>query len=349
MRRITIKDLATYLQFSVSTVSRALADDKNVRRETRERVLEAARELGYRRNIFASRLRGGGMGVHSVGVVVSEMLTPFAGRVLEGIQAVLQSEGIPVMVANSHDDPAQELRNIQMMRNQMVDGLIIGPCCSDDNVAHFRAMVDSGFPMVFFSRSICGLETSRVVMNDYDKAFYLVDYLISSGRRNIVHLRGPEVAANYTEIYRAYCDALERHHILFDPVLVIPVTLTAGEGHRVADMLIGMSYRFDAIFACNDLVAIGVMNRLRDHGLRVPEDVAVAGFSGSPLSQLVYPALTTVVPQHQQMGEEAAVMLLDLIRTQGRGPREVVVDSEIKLRGSTHSDRSASPLPDGCP
>ena len=335
MKRTTIKDVAAYLHYSVSTVSRALSDDRNVHPETKRRVLEAAEHLGYRRNHIASRLRTGRYGC--IGVVVNEMFTPFASMVLEGIQSVIHNHGWQVLIVNSHGDSVRERRNLRLMEHSVIDGMIVCPCPVGDNTDEFSRIIEKGMPMVFFSRKLEGVRVPRVVVNDYDKAFFLTDHLVHAGLRRIVHLRGPRSVENFTEIHRGYRDALARHGIIEDDRLVIDVSLKQGEGCMAVRKMLESRMDFDAVFACNDLLAIEVMQTLQEQGMHIPEDVAVAGFSGSPLSQLVYPPLTTVEPCLFDMGEKAACLLLDIIKT-GYTDRDasVIVDAGICLRASTH-------------
>lgn len=334
MKRVTIKDIASHLDLSISTVSRALADDKNIRKETKERIFKAAAELGYRRNNYAVTLRTGRS--NTIGVIVNEMISPFAALVYAGIQNVMHEAGVTVVMANSDNDPEQERRNIQIMENSMVDGIIMSLCDNKANVDEFKRLQNKGIPMVFYSHTPSGMEeVTKVVANDYDKAFYLVDYLLNSGKKRIVHITGPDSCAGVADIFRAYVDALKKYKIPTDMTLIRTARLSMEEGRRVADSLLAEGIDFDSVFACNDLLAIGVMNRLRERGLHIPEDISVAGFYGSPLSQMVYPALTTVEPPLVEMGEKAAQLLLRRIHYPGEKPENVVVDSKIQLRAST--------------
>lgn len=336
MKHVTIKDIAVKLGLSVSTVSRALADDKNIKEETKKLVADTAQRMGYRRNYAAALLRSGKTGV--IGVVVNEMLTPFASKVLEGIQKVTMEAGYRIQIANSYDDPEQERRNLQMMENSMVDGLIVVPCSDSANLDEFRRIIERGHPMVFFARSIKNLDVSKVVANDYDKAYYLTQHFIRSGRRRIVHVTGPDDISNYAEIRRGYIDCIKRSGLEFDPQLIVKANLNVKAGQDTADWLMQSGIEFDSIFACTDILAIGIMNKLRSYGVMVPQDVAIAGFSGSQLSQLVYPALTTVEPPLLEMGEKTAQLLLERIQRPDSEMKTIVLDSLLCLRESSKAN-----------
>ncbi len=334
MKRVTIKDIANHLHLSVSTISRALADDKNIKRETKEQVFEAAKELGYHRNLLAASLRRGRS--NTVGVIVNEMLTPFASEVIKGIQNVMHEKGIRVLICNSNNNPEQELRNIRLMENSLTDGIIIAMCHDSHNLDEFRRLQEKGIPMVFFNSTPRGFEVSGVVMNSYSKSFFLVDHLVCSGRRKIVLVRGPQATVDMVDIYKAYLDSLAKFNIPVNKDLIVDADLSVEEGERIADLLVEKEVDFDAVFASHELLAIGIMNRLRDHGITIPDDVSIAGFSGSTFSKLVYPKLTTVEPPLEEMGVKAAEMLLEKLDHPGAAPKKIVIDAKIELRESSH-------------
>lgn len=334
MKHTTIKDIARYLSISVSTVSRALVDDKNVRKETRERVLEAARILEYRPNPVATNLKYGH--TNTVGVIVPEMVTPFASTVVGGIQNVLYRNGIKVIVADSREDPAREKENLELMEHFMVDGIIISLCSYRKNREDYLRLQKAEMPMVFYDRIPHGLDVPQVIVDDYRKSFFLVEKLILGGRRRIVHIQGPDDIYNSVERVRGYRDALEKYRLPFDgQTMLMKAGMTFEAGARVADDLVGRGIPFDAVFAFTDTIAIGLMNRLRELGRRIPEDVAVASFSGTELSTIVYPRLTTVEPPLFQMGEKAAGLILEKIRNHDCPDRTEVVNAEIRMRESS--------------
>lgn len=214
MKYITIKDIARHLSISVSTVSRALGDDKNIRKETKEKVIEAAKRLGYRPNPVAINLKYGH--TNTVGVIVPEMVTPFASRVINGIQEVLHTKNIKVIIAESGGDPEKEKENLQLMEGFMVDGIIICLCSYKRNKEEYSRLQQAGMPMVFYDRIPYGLEVPQVIVDDYMKSFFLVESLIRSGRKQIVHIQGPDDIYNSIERVRGYKDALAKFGIPFD-------------------------------------------------------------------------------------------------------------------------------------
>lgn len=331
MKHVTIKDIANHLTLSVSTVSRALTDDKNIRRETKEKVLAAAKALGYRPNPVATNLKYGR--TNTVGVIVPEMVTPFASQVIEGIQKVLYAKGLKVIIAQSDENPQREKENLQLMESFMVDGIIICLCHHAENRALYTRLQEEGIPMVFFDRIPEDKDASKVIVDDYAKSFFMMEHLIRSGRRRIAHLQAPSYIYNSVERFRGYKDALTKFRIPYDDSLVIKTGMTIDDGRRAAEQLTRANTSFDALFAFTDTLAIGAMNYLREQGISIPEEVAIASFSGTILSTIVYPQLTTVEQPLEEMGE--AAVMLEKINDPSAKNRTIVLDAKIRVRGST--------------
>lgn len=333
MKHVTIKDIANHLTLSVSTVSRALTDDKNIRRETKEKVLAAAKTLGYRPNPVATNLKYGR--TNTVGVIVPEMVTPFASQVIEGIQKILYAKGLKVIIAQSDENPQREKENLQLMESFMVDGIIICLCHHAENRALYTRLQEEGIPMVFFDRIPEDKDASKVIVDDYAKSFFMMEHLIRSGRRRIAHLQAPSYIYNSVERFRGYKDALTKFRIPYDDSLVIKTGMTIDDGRRAAEQLTRANTSFDALFAFTDTLAIGAMNYLREQGISIPEEVAIASFSGTILSTIVYPQLTTVEQPLEEMGEAAARLMLEKINDPSAANRTIVLDAKIRVRGST--------------
>ena len=333
MKHVTIKDIARSLCISVSTVSRALTDDKNIRRETREAVLREAERLGYRRNPVAMNLKMGR--TNTIGVIVPEMHTPYASQVVAGIQSVLYKNNQKVMIAESDESPLRERESLQMMEEFMVDGLIVSLCSYKQNVDVYRRLAAAGMAIVFYDRIPHGLDDMpQVMVDDNNDSYFMAEHLIRLGRHRIAYLYGPDDVYNAVERERGYREAMEKFHV-YDPQLVIKTGMTFADGAAAVDELERRGIEFDAVYAFTDTLAIGAMNRLRELGRRIPEDVAVAGFSGTELSTIVYPKLTTVEPPLTEMGQRAAELVLEKVRNPEVENRKIVLRTEMKCRAST--------------
>ena len=340
MKHITIKDIAKELQLSVSTVSRALIDDKNIRRETKEKVLETAQRMGYKRNPVATNLKYGH--TNTVGVIVPEMVTPFATKVISGIQEVLYAHHIKVIIADSGESPAKELESIQMMENFMVDGIIVSICSYKENQEAYQRLMEHGMPIVFYDRIPQGWDVPQVLVDDYLKSFFLVEKLIRLGRKSIIHLAGPDSIYNAYERARGYKEAMLKFGLEENIRMVKSEGMGLEDGARIANQLVAEEKQPDAIFAFTDTLAIGAMNRLRELGKQIPEDIAIASFSGTELSTIVHPQLTTVEPKLQDMGRKSAELILELIQDPNAPKRSIIMDAEIQMRASTEKNAPIS-------
>lgn len=334
MKNITIKDLARELHVSIATVSRALNGDKNIRSETRIKILAAAEKYGYKRNPVAINLQSGK--TNTIGVIVPEMETPFFSRIIEGIQRVLYAQGFKVIIAKSDEDPERERENLLLMENFLVDGIIVGICHKDKNQDIFQRLINKKMPFVFYDRIPNDIDASKVIIDDYSKSFFLVEHLIRKGSHNIAHITAPDYIKGPTIRLKGYRDALSKFKIPYNEQIVYRSSgMTFENGATAAKELIKKNIPIDAIFACTDTLAIGAMNYLQDNKICVPDDIAVAGFSGTVLSQIVRPALTTVEQPLLEMGEVCANMILEKINNPLLENRTVILDAEIKYRAST--------------
>lgn len=333
MKHVTIKDIARSLCISVSTVSRALTDDKNIRRETREAVLREAERLGYRRNPVAMNLKMGR--TNTIGVIVPEMHTPYASQVVAGIQSVLNKNNQKVMIAESDENPDRERESLQMMEEFMVDGLIVSLCSYKHNIETYRRLANEGVAIVFYDRIPHGMDDMpQVMVDDNNDSYFMAEHLIRLGRRRIAYLYGPDDVYNAVERGRGYREAMEKFQI-YDPRLIVKTGMTFADGAAAVDSLVRQGIEFDAVYAFTDTLAIGAMNRLREKGRCIPEDVAVAGFSGTELSTIVFPQLTTVEPPLTEMGQRAAELVLEKVRNPEAENRKIVLRTEMKCRAST--------------
>lgn len=333
MKYITIKDIAIQLNISKSTVSRALAGDGNVSAETRDKVMALADELGYKRNELAANLRHNQS--RTIGIIVPEMLTPFFLYVIISIQKVLNENGFKVIITQSYEDIQAELYNLQLMDDYRVDGIIISICHKDQNVEEYMRLEKKGVPIVFFDRVPPDMYASKVIVNDYKKSFFMVEHLIRSGRKRIVHLAGPDRIPNTTERKRAYRDALAKFKIPYDPELVIDGENERSEGERVIKNFLKRNIPFDAIFCFGETLAIGALNYLKSEGIKIPEDVAICGFSGTYLGTIVTPQLTAVQQPFEEMGKVSAELMIERLNNPDMPCKTITLDAEMIIRQST--------------
>ena len=331
---ITIKDIANELGISKSTVSRALSgDSSNVKAETMQLITETARRMGYHRNEMAVSLRK--QSSHNIGIIIPEIVTSFYMTFISHVQAILREHGYNVLIAASNERYKQERENIDMMERCMVDGLLISVCDKDRNADIYRRIMSHGTPMVFFDRTVESIEASQVRLDDYIMSFFMVEQLIRSGCKQIVHIPGPSRIRNGYERLRGYRDALEKFHIAYNPDLVLPPALSAEEGSQVMSNFLAKNIAFDAVFGFTETALLGAKNLMQKRGLHIPEDVCVCCMAGTTLCTLVHPTITAVEQPVEQMTAEACRLLMAKISDSDKQVEDVVLRGEIVEREST--------------
>ena len=229
MKNTTIINIAKALGISKSTVSRALSGDtRNVKPETMKLICETAARMGYQRNEMAVNLRR--QTTRNIGIIIPEVVTSFFMNFIQQAQKELRNHGYRTIIAVSNEDPEQEAENLQMFEQCRVEGILMSVCHKDKNALLYNKVVKNGIPIVFFDRRVEGIEASVVSIDDYLMAFFLVERLIRSGCRKIVHMKGPEHISNGYDRYRGYRDALAKFAIPLDKRYIIKGGLSAEEG-----------------------------------------------------------------------------------------------------------------------
>lgn len=281
-RYITIKDIASELGLSKSTVSRALSgDSQNVKEDTMRLITETARKMGYHRNELAVSLRK--QQSHNIGIVIPEIVTSFYMTFISHAQTFLRKHGYNVLIATSNESAEQERKNIEMMMQCMVDGIMVSVCDKERNSELFRSVIARGIPLVFFDRTVENLDVSKVRLDDVVMSFFMVERLIRSGCRRIVYIPGPERIRNGVERRRGYREALEKYNIAYDSALVLPSALSAEEGSQVMQQFIDQGTPFDAVFGFTETALLGAKSVIQKSGLHIPNDVRICSMSGTTL------------------------------------------------------------------
>lgn len=329
--KATIKDIARALGVSVATVSRALTGSHEVNGETRERVLAKAKELHYKPNIQARNLlkRRNNM----IGVVVPEFITFFFPEIIIGIQDVMNNAGYQVLICQSNESSRLERQNVEMLENSMVEGLIVSVTKESKNIDLYQRLIDERMPLVFINRVLPGLNASQVIIDDRKCAFKAVEHLIKCGYRRIAHLAGNAHLSVTQRRVEGYLDALKAYNVPVYEQYLMYVGVQQDRARMGVNYLLSLKEKPDAIFAVNDPIAIGAMMELKKRGLRVPEDVAVVGFSESPVGRIL--DLTSVSQPTQEMGHMAAELLLRKINDQDSPPETKIFDAPLNIRNSS--------------
>lgn len=335
-KNITLKDIAIALNLSKATVSRALADKENTKPETRNAVLEMAKQMGYKPNLYAKNLTK--QRSRMIGVIVPEFTHSFFSQIIIKIQEFFQEKGFTVLITQSSESPEIELQNLKVLENSMVEGIILSQTKSDINKEHYLKVINDGTPIVFISRIPKSIDADCVSINDYKMSFFAVEKLIlnQKKRKRIMHLRGPKSMYVSELRYKGYKDVLRKYNIEIDESLIVEFNdFSATEGYNAMIKCIENNNIPDAIFASTDPLAMGAMKALQDKGYSIPEDVAIMGFSETYSTLMCTPQLSSVEQPLHQIGLTASETLLNRIENPEIPFEKIMLSAKINLRGST--------------
>ena len=338
-RRASIVDLAKTLGLSPSTISRALSDHNDVSEATKLRVRQLAAELHYQPNQLAAGLRKGRS--NNLGVLVPHITGHFFPQVVHGIATEATKLGFNVVICQSNEDVRQEQKNIDLLLNSQVEGILVSLASTTHDFAHFEAVRQLNIPLVFFDRVVenfQGSNVSAVMIDDYQGAYQVVTHLIEQGCTRIAHLSGPLHLAIHKNRHQGYLDAVRAHGLPFDADLAVRCEMNLPGGVRAMRQLLKLPRRPDAVFASNDLTAVGALQVAKAHRLRVPQDVAIVGFSNEAFTALTEPRLSSVDQRCEQMGKTAVQLLQKMLKSGPNRvgpPRPIVLKPKLLVRESS--------------
>ena len=336
MRNVTIKDIAKELNISIATVSRALNDKYDIKRETRELVLKTAMDMGYIPNPMARKLISQRSNI--IGVIIPEFINPFFHQVIFGMEKALSGTNYQILTASSSEDVEKERERLKLMENNMVEGIVISLVNETKNIDYLQKLIGKEFPIVLFNRINEELPVPKVVFDDYKYAFFATEHLIDIGCCNIVHFSGPERICLSRKRIQGFVDAIKKHRLPFDDSRIVESGLLVEGGYRCMEALIEAGDVPDGVFAVNDFAAIGAIKALRKHHINIPEEVAVIGFTEGVVADLIDPGLSSVLQPAEEIGIRVAQLILEQIEEGvSNTDKTSVLGGRINIRGS--SDR----------
>ena len=332
---ITIYDLARVLSLSPATVSRGLKDHPAINIKTRKRIMDAAKEMGYRSNSFASNLRM--QKTHTIGIIVHELKSQFISSVLAGIEKITTEAGYDLIIGHSSETYRKEASNAHNLFHKRVDGLIASLAFDTKDMDHFDPFVQKGIPIVFFDRVEDFPYGTRVIIDNVKAGYEATSHLAAQGCRRIVHITANLGRNVYAGRLKGYQQALADYGLTFDPDLLIVNDLSEAAAIRAARQVLSMNPRPDGVFATNDFFAAVFLQTLKESGLRVPEDIAIVGFNNEAISRIIQPKLTTINYPGEEVGEQAARSLLDQLAglSSARTTDTIIIRSELIIRDSS--------------
>ncbi|MBO4826796.1 MAG: LacI family DNA-binding transcriptional regulator [Prevotella sp.] len=334
-RRVSLKDLAEQLGVSIATVSRALRNSHEVGDEMKQKVQALAKQLNYRPNPFAQSLRR--ESPRMIGVVVPNLVTHYYAAVLSGIEDYATSRGYTVISSNSHESHEDEERAVDNFVSMHVEGIVA--CLAQDTTdySHFIEINEMGIPLVFFARTCLPELFSSVVANGDEAAQQATNHLIATGSRRIAFLGGPNHLDMVRRRKHGYLEALREHKMPIDRSLVVCGKIDYDVAYQATRKLLQGDNPPDAILAFNDIITFAAFEAIKSLGLRIPQDVAIVGFTDSDTAAFVTPKLTAIMDQAHKTGLKACELLLKNIAGDKHIYKEVV-PMILKIRESSSKE-----------
>ena len=320
--RTSLKDIARELNVSIATVSRALRSSPEIGKEMQTRVKELAKKLNYRPNPFAQGLRKDAPKM--IGVVVPNLVTHYYAAVLDGIEDEARRAGYSVISANSHEHFEDEAQAVDNFVSLHVEGIIACLAQTTTDYSHYEEIADMGIPLVFFGRTCLSDRFSSVTANGDEAAQMATQHLIDTGSRRIAFLGGPNHLDMVRRRKHGYLEALRDNRLTIDRSLVICGKIDYREALATTERLLKSAHRPDAIVAFNDIICFAAFTAIKNSGLRIPEDVALIGFTDDQHAAYVTPRMSAIVDQSHLMGVRACQLLLKNINGDTKVCHEIV-------------------------
>lgn len=326
-KSVTIHDVAKRAGVSLSTVSRVLNDYISVNPQTREKVEAAIRELNYDKTRTESPKQT--QETKTVGLIIPDILNPFFPLLVKAIEQVSKIHGYSLILCDSENNPELEHQHINTLCERDVGGLIVIP---SSEATHVEQLVSKKLPFVFLDRFIEMDGASYVISDNEEGAYQAVKYLLKLGHRRIVNLTGPRDLSTEQARIKGYQRALSEEGIQCDDELCITGNYDVDNAYQAVIKLLQKHTEFTAIFATNDMMAFGAEKALKEHGLKIPDDISLVGYDDILFSSII--SLTSVAQPTYEMGKNAMVLLLDLINERITMPQHIVLRPSMIIRGS---------------
>jgi LacI family transcriptional regulator len=326
-----MREVAEQAGVSVTTVSHVINNSRPVNPETRTRVEQAMQDLGYQPNVLARSLRRGK--TQTIGVILPDNTNPYFAEVVRGIEDTSFSQGYSVILCNSDNDLDKEHLYTNVLIEKQVDGIIfVAAGLSEENI---RNLQKRGVPSVLVDRQVPGVEIDSVFADNQAGGFLATNHLLSLGHEAIACISGPGGVRSSSERIAGYRQALEASGLHPNPDWIFEGDFQFLGGHSAARFFLESQPKPTAIFACNDLMAIGALHFAHENQLRIPSDLSIIGFDDIRLAEFSNPPLTTIRQSKDRMGSLAADLLLGRLANGSRAVQQEIVEVQLVLRGST--------------
>jgi len=326
----TIKDVAKLAGVHPSTVSRVINDDSRISEKTKIKVVQVIQKLGYSPNAIARGLKT--KKTQTIGMLIPDISNPFFADLARGVEDAANENSYNVILCNSDEKLEKERTYLEVLKEKRVDGLIL--CTAHIRDKSILKLEKKKFPYVLVSRDIAGLDKNCIIVNDIVGGAMATEYLIKLGHRKIAHITGSYKVRSAINRLEGYKIALEKNHIKYKEALVEEGDFKIMGGFQAMEKLLKLPELPTAIFAANDLLAMGAIQAIQKKKYHIPNDFCIIGFDDIKLASFIYPALTTIRQPMLEMGKKAVKTLLSIIRGGKFNQKKIVLQPKLIVRES---------------
>lgn len=328
--KITIKDIAKEANVSITTVSRVLNNKPDVGDDTRAKILKIIEEMNYNPNSVARGLVM--QKTHTIGLIIPDISNPFFPQIVRAVEDKAQELGYSVILFNTDNHLERERKAVELFKSKQVDGLIVSLSLGNEKI--LKNLKASNYPVVQIDRSVLDHIYPLVSIDNKKSAYQMVEYLIKKGHKKIAHISGDLNTTTARERLSGYKKVLKDYEIEINEDYIIEGDYTQDSAYKDMQHLLELESPPTAVFAANDLSAAGVYKALFDAGLRIPEDIAVAGHDDINLASLLKPELTTMRQPKYKLGERAVEVLLKMIDDEEAEIEDQILNTDLIIRES---------------
>jgi LacI family transcriptional regulator len=335
-KRTTIYDIAEKLNIAASSVSRALSNSGDVNEATKKRVLAAAAELNYKRNILASNLRKGQS--KTIGIVVPHINQNFFSNVISGIEEIAHQKGYNLIICQSNESHDKEVQCVNTLINQHVDCIVISVSAEGDDYSHLQNVINNGIQLVQFDRVADKPDTLKVINDTEQISMEAISHLVEQGYKRIALLEGPQNLDIFRQRKTGYLKALKKHKLPIIKELIVENAWTKELGAKATKELLSLPVPPDAIFAStSDFSALGVLEVASAMGIKVPSELGICGYSNEAFTEITSPSITTIDQFSVEMGKTVANLYFREMNKEesSRTPKTIRIKPKLIIRAST--------------
>jgi len=331
----TIKEIASRLNVSVSTVSRALHDHPSIGLRTKTQIQKLASELNYEPNQAAISFKRGK--TFTLGIILPNLREEYFSMAINGIEDVATQNNYTVLIGQSHDDTEREQKIVESMRKHRVDGIVVSLAKTTKTYEHFEQLKKSNIPVVFFDRVPDIPDAHSVSCNLENSTVELVDWLVEHGHKKIALIKGPDNLLHSKQRLQGYNEGLKKHKIKGNSAFIVSTDLSKKKTQDAMHKLLALKSRPTAVIVFNDYVALDAIQYTHSQGLEVNKDILFVSYANLPITNYMYhPPLVSVEQFPYEQAEKATEILMELIEKKSEiksYPQKIVIEGKLVMNG----------------